>query len=84
MGELENQPGLRGGLDQCAGMAEEQTEPVNQVIAVAKGAKGGVQKHEVRCRDGRATQTCISQPVINPRTIGPKTVRDRCGLSAID
>jgi hypothetical protein len=47
---LENQPALRGSLNQCAAVAEKQAAPVNQIVAVAKGAKGGLQNHRAQSR----------------------------------
>ncbi|HEX6769673.1 MAG TPA: hypothetical protein VF208_10005, partial [Candidatus Binatia bacterium] len=41
-----------------AGMAEKQPEPVDQIVAVAKGAEGGVQKHE-RCVITALCGACI-------------------------
>jgi hypothetical protein len=36
---------LRRGLNQHAGVAEQQAEPVNEVIAVAKSAEGVREEH---------------------------------------
>src|SRR6185436_6857461 len=40
VGQLKNQPALRGGVNQGAGVAEQQATPKNKIVTVAKGAKG--------------------------------------------
>jgi hypothetical protein len=45
VGELKDQPALRRGLNQRAGVAEQQAEPVDEIIAVAKSAEGVREEH---------------------------------------
>ena len=43
--QLKNQPALRGGLYQCARVAEKQAAPKDKIVPIAKSAEG-IGEHE--------------------------------------
>src|ERR1043166_109468 len=45
VGKLKNEPTLRRRLDQRSAVSKNQTNPKNDIVAVAKGAEGIFEKH---------------------------------------
>jgi hypothetical protein len=58
VGQLEDQPALRRGLNQRAAMAEQEAAPKNKIVAVAKGAKGRCEKHSLRRDERNFAESC--------------------------
>lgn len=93
VGKLEEQPALRGSLDQRARVAEEQTGPKNEIIAVAKSAESICQKHRAshtiaKVSAGKAIGFTDECPLfytgpgsLAHRALRLAEVRQRCGSS---